>query len=100
MAAYKDKEDLIAIGAYQGGTDGLTDAAIAARSPIEQFLRQRVDDRTTAEDAEQGLRACAAYGELVGIPDPGPGAPLAADAPPEAPGTPLAAAIPPLHLAS
>ena len=44
MAAYDDKEDLIAIGAYQPGTDPLTDAAIAARNPIEDFLRQRVDD--------------------------------------------------------
>ena len=49
MAAYRDKEDLIAIGAYQQGTDPLTDAAIAARTPVEQFLRQRVDDPSSAE---------------------------------------------------
>ncbi|MGI8780592.1 MAG: FliI/YscN family ATPase [Solirubrobacteraceae bacterium] len=97
MAAYKDKEDLIAVGAYQPGTDPLTDAAIAARMSIAQFLRQHVDDRTTAEDAEQGLLECAAYGELVGIPDPGAGAGALAP-PPEPPGTPLAAAIPPLNL--
>jgi flagellum-specific ATP synthase len=97
MAAYKDKEDLIAIGAYQSGTDPLTDAAIAARTPIEGFLRQRVDDRTSAEDAEQGLLACAAYAELVGVPDQ---AAMASPVPmpAEAPGTPLASAIPPLNL--
>jgi flagellum-specific ATP synthase len=93
MASYKDKEDLIAIGAYQPGTDALTDAAIAARAPIEQFLRQRVDDPSTAEEAEQGLLECAAYGELVAIPDHGPVVDV-----PEPVGTPLSAAIPPLHL--
>ncbi|HWI70933.1 MAG TPA: FliI/YscN family ATPase, partial [Baekduia sp.] len=55
MAAFRDKEDLIAIGAYQQGTDPLTDAAIAARSPIEDFLRQAVDDPSTCEDAERRL---------------------------------------------
>jgi flagellum-specific ATP synthase len=98
MAAYRDKEDLIAIGAYQPGTDSLTDAAIAARSPIEEFLRQRVDERTTAEEAEQGLLACAAYGELIGLPDPAAG--VVVPSQPEQPGTPLAAAIPPLKLPS
>ena len=61
MAAYRDKEDLIAIGAYQPGTDPLTDAAIAARAPIEGFLRQRVDEPSTAEEADRGAaRALAA----------------------------------------
>ena len=97
MAAFRDKEDLIAIGAYQQGTDPLTDAAIAARSPIEDFLRQAVDDPSTCEDAERRLLELAAYGELVHLPDPGlPAEPApagTADA-----GTPLAAAIPPLNL--
>ena len=39
MAAYRDKADLIAIGAYQRGADPLTDAAIDARDPIDGFLR-------------------------------------------------------------
>src|SRR6201991_1022491 len=71
MAAYRDKEDLIAIGAYQAGSDPLTDAAIAARTPVDQFLRQRVDDPSTCEDAERGLLELGAYGELVHVPDPG-----------------------------
>jgi flagellum-specific ATP synthase len=98
MAAYRDKEDLIAIGAYQSGTDALTDAAIAARVPTEEFLRQRVDDPSTSEDADRRLLELAAYGELVHLPDPGL---VAVEAPapgPEQPGTPLAAAIPPLSL--
>src|SRR4051812_23198858 len=42
MAAYKEKEDLIAIGAYQHGADPVTDMAIAKRDPINDFLRQAV----------------------------------------------------------
>ncbi len=95
MAAYRDKEDLIAIGAYQSGSDALTDAAIAARTPVQQFLRQRVDDPSSCEDAERGLLELGAYGELVHVPDPGP---VADPAQPAPPGTPLAAAIPPLTL--
>jgi flagellum-specific ATP synthase len=98
MAAYRDKEDLIAIGAYQAGSDGLTDAAIAARTPTDEFLRQRVDDPSTCEDAERGLVELAAYAELVHVPDPGPMPVPAAAAEPAPAGTPLAAAIPPLSL--
>ncbi len=60
MAAYKDKRDLISIGAYEAGTDPLTDRAIAMRDPIERFLRQTVDDRSTAEQADEHLLALAA----------------------------------------
>jgi flagellum-specific ATP synthase len=101
MAAYKDKEDLIAIGAYQPGTDPLTDAAIAARGPIEGFLRQRVDDPSSAADAERGVQELSAYAELVRAPDPLAAAQASAPAvapPPQAPGTPLHTAIPPLNL--
>jgi flagellum-specific ATP synthase len=52
MAAYKEKEDLIAIGAYQHGADPVTDIAIAKRDPINAFLRQRVDEPSTAEEAD------------------------------------------------
>ncbi len=48
MAAYRDKEDLIAIGAYQPGTDPLTDAAIAARDADRRLpapARRRPHDR-------------------------------------------------------
>jgi flagellum-specific ATP synthase len=99
MAAYRDKEDLIAIGAYQQGTDPLTDAAIAARTPVEQFLRQRVDEPSTTEEADRGLLELGAYGQLVSIPDPGAVADPAFVPPPaETAGTPLGSAIPPLNL--
>jgi flagellum-specific ATP synthase len=60
MAAYRDKEDLITIGAYQRGADARIDYAIDKLPAIDAFLRQRVDEPTTAEEAE------AAMAELVG----------------------------------
>src|SRR4051812_3179973 len=60
LAAYQDKRDLIAIGAYQRGTDPATDRAIDARPVLEAFLRQPVDEPTTATDA------LARLGELLG----------------------------------
>jgi flagellum-specific ATP synthase len=60
MAAYRDKEDLIAIGAYQPGTDPVTDTAIARRSAIEGFLCQPVDDQTGAEEGDHVLLDLAA----------------------------------------
>ncbi len=53
LAAYRDKEDLISIGAYQRGSDPLVDMAIDLRPKINAFLRQRVDDPTPAEEADR-----------------------------------------------
>jgi flagellum-specific ATP synthase len=97
LAAYKEKEDLIAIGAYQGGTDPTTDAAIAARPAILGFLRQDLDDPTAAGEADGRLAG------LVGVPPPDPEPePEVVDAFPveDADGGQLLhSAIPPLRLA-
>ncbi len=102
MAAYREKEDLIAIGAYQRGTDPLTDAAIEARGPIQSFLRQPVDEPTSAEEADLGLGGLAMLArpnaELVLAGEELLIAPSTALAP-EPGGTPLHSAIPPLNLA-
>jgi flagellum-specific ATP synthase len=60
LAAYREKEDLIAIGAYQVGTSPLVDAAVALRGDIDAFLRQSVDRVSTAADADAELIALAA----------------------------------------
>jgi flagellum-specific ATP synthase len=59
LAAYRDKEDLIAIGAYQQGTDPVVDEAVAKRLPIDAFLQQTIDDVSTAELADAQLLALA-----------------------------------------
>src|SRR5271154_3386892 len=54
LAALKDKQDLISIGAYTPGTDPLLDAALEHRQQIDGFLRQAVhencDPHTSAAD--------------------------------------------------
>jgi flagellum-specific ATP synthase len=100
LAAYKDKADLIAIGAYEPGTDPQTDRAIAARPAMEAFLRQKVDEPTSAHEATEILRdLAAATGGPSGLAD------LVADAAAPAafdPHAPVAtpSAIPPLNLPS
>jgi len=46
LAVLREKEDLVAIGAYQAGSDPALDAALAHRSRIERFLRQPVLERS------------------------------------------------------
>jgi flagellum-specific ATP synthase len=91
LAAYRDKEDLIAIGAYQAGTDPIVDEAVAKRIDIEGFLQQNLDDVSDADMADARLL------ELAGMPTP-----FAGDVVHEVE-QPMAAvggesAIPPLHL--
>lgn len=43
-AAYREKEDLIMVGAYQKGSDPYVDAAIQYRERALQFLQQRPDE--------------------------------------------------------
>ncbi|HSY39324.1 MAG TPA: FliI/YscN family ATPase [Polyangia bacterium] len=60
LAAYREKEDLISIGAYQPGTDPLLDAAIAMRPAMDAFLRQPIEDLTTLQDADDALLSVTA----------------------------------------
>ncbi|MBK8250688.1 MAG: FliI/YscN family ATPase [Gemmatimonadetes bacterium] len=43
-AAYREKEDLILVGAYQKGSDPMVDAAIRGRERSLAFLQQRPDE--------------------------------------------------------
>jgi len=55
LAAYRDHEDLISIGAYRTGSNPVVDLAIRARDGINAFLRQRVEERSTVEEARNLL---------------------------------------------
>jgi flagellum-specific ATP synthase len=112
MAAHREKEDLIAIGAYQRGTDPIVDAAIALRPRIERFLKQSVEEPSSAADADAALLDIAAglaeHGGVLHdepldaepVLDPPPPPPtLAAMPTADGLGSPLASsAIPPLNL--
>lgn len=57
LAAYKEAEDLISIGAYQEGTRPDVDEAIKKMPAIRQFLMQAIEDRSSLAEAIQGLTA-------------------------------------------
>ena len=66
VAAYREKEDLIAVGAYQAGTDATLDAAVALRGPTNDFLRQNPEDASDFAETRDLLLALAehAHGEV------------------------------------
>jgi flagellum-specific ATP synthase len=64
LAAYRDHEDLISIGAYRAGANPTVDAAIALRDEINKYLRQAVADGSSVESSRAQLvtlaQRCAA----------------------------------------
>jgi flagellum-specific ATP synthase len=55
LAAYRDHQDLISIGAYRKGANRTVDTAIEMRDEIDRFLRQRIEDSVTTAEAAAGL---------------------------------------------
>jgi flagellum-specific ATP synthase len=62
MAAHRDVRELVEIGAYVPGTNADADRATARWPEITAFLRQGLDERVTAEDSWDALRALIAAG--------------------------------------
>jgi flagellum-specific ATP synthase len=60
LAAYRDHEDLISIGAYRSGANPAVDAAIAMREEILRYLKQAVADGSSVATARGQLLALAA----------------------------------------
>jgi FliI/YscN family ATPase len=58
-AAYREKEDLIMVGAYQKGSDPYVDAAIAYRHQVLEFLQQRPDETSHYDDTYAALAQIA-----------------------------------------
>jgi flagellum-specific ATP synthase len=96
MATYKEKADLISIGAYQPGSDPAIDAAIAARGPIDAFLKQGVTEPSSADGADQTLAQLATLGGSFEAPALDGEVQMS----PEEANMPLHNAIPPLHIPS
>src|SRR3546814_20935163 len=55
VSAYRQQRDLIAVGAYQKGSDPRVDEAIARWPDISAFLQQSVDERSTLAAAVSAL---------------------------------------------
>ena len=56
LAAYRDHEDLISIGAYRRGANRAVDLAIEMLEPMQTFLKQKIDERSSVADAVAALR--------------------------------------------
>jgi flagellum-specific ATP synthase len=66
LAAYRDARELIEIGAYTPGADPLVDRARALMPRIDAFLRQGLDERSTAAQAWAGLQGLLSEGAVAG----------------------------------
>ncbi len=59
-SAYRQQRDLIAVGAYQKGSDPQVDEAIELWPQLRTFLQQEVDEPMDLETAVSALTALAA----------------------------------------
>jgi len=57
QAAYRGAEDLIAVGAYQRGTDREVDAAVSLREAMNVFLRQQPTETSSLDETVSQLAA-------------------------------------------
>ena len=55
IAAYREKEDLISVGAYSPGTDATVDSAVRLRPAINDFLRQKPNEAADFGATREGL---------------------------------------------
>jgi len=55
LAAQRDNEDLVSIGAYRRGSNRSVDLALEMQQEINGFLRQRIDERSTVEQSAAHL---------------------------------------------
>ena len=69
MAVYEDAKDLIAVGAYEKGTNPRLDAAIEKYPRIMAFLRQPVETHFTMEETLQEFEALI-HGQQGGLQSP------------------------------
>ena len=56
LAAYEKSRDLILLGAYEAGSDPITDRAIAKMAELDAFLRQPTDEKSDFTDTSQMLQ--------------------------------------------
>jgi flagellum-specific ATP synthase len=62
LAAHREAEDLLAVGAYRPGSVPRLDDALARITAVESFLKQRTDDRCAPESTLAELAAI--YGDV------------------------------------
>jgi FliI/YscN family ATPase len=65
-AAYREKEDLIMVGAYQKGSDPMVDASLRMRERVLGFLQQRPEEVAAFDATRTSLVAIAQQTGLTG----------------------------------
>ena len=55
MAAYREKEDLISVGAYQSGSHPVTDRAVVLREPMLRFLQQGPEEYSGFQESRDAM---------------------------------------------
>jgi flagellum-specific ATP synthase len=60
LAAHRDHEDLISIGAYRQGANPTVDTALAMKGELDAFLQQGIEERSSVEAAREALLRLAA----------------------------------------
>jgi flagellum-specific ATP synthase len=60
LSAHAEHEDLLSIGAYRRGSNRVVDAAVDMRESIEEFFRQRVDQKLSRDEVVAQLLALGA----------------------------------------
>ena len=64
IAAYRNSEDLINIGAYQTGSNPQVDQAIQLKGPIDRFLQQQPQEHSRTEQTWKNVLQLA--GQIIG----------------------------------
>ena len=59
LAAHREVEDLVQIGAYAKGSNPMADVAIVLRHKLDGLLRQGADDRESFEESKKRLLSLA-----------------------------------------
>lgn len=59
-ATYREKEDLILVGAYQKGTNPAVDSAVEHRDSVLSLLRQRADETSPMDETRATMRDLSA----------------------------------------
>ncbi|MCL2520939.1 MAG: FliI/YscN family ATPase [Spirochaetaceae bacterium] len=55
LAAYRDAEDLIRVGAYVRGSDPIIDEGLHKKAEIDKFMQQDIDEKSTIDKALASL---------------------------------------------
>lgn len=69
VATYRDKEDLIDVGAYVAGSNADIDEAIEKREPINDFLKQKITEKENSGSVFARLAEIAGLEPESGEPD-------------------------------